>query len=134
RQRTAATARPTLVVCPTSLLGNWAREIERFAPGCAVRRHHGPGRHLEAIEPGEFVLTTYGTLRQDAGQLADVEWGLLAADEAQHAKNPYSNTARALRTITPQARVALTGTPVENNLSELWALLDWTTPGLLGTL
>ncbi len=80
------------------------------------------------------MLTTYGTLRQDTGQLADVEWGLLAADEAQHAKNPYSNTARALRAIAPQARVALTGTPVENNLSELWALLDWTTPGLLGTL
>jgi superfamily II DNA or RNA helicase len=134
RQRTAATARPTLVVCPTSLLGNWEREIERFAPGCAVRRYHGPGRHLDSVAPGEFVLTTYGTLRQDAEQLADAEWGLLAADEAQHAKNPYSHTARALRTIAPQARVALTGTPVENNLSEMWALLDWTTPGLLGTL
>ncbi|HEU5427571.1 MAG TPA: DEAD/DEAH box helicase [Actinocrinis sp.] len=134
RQRTTATARPTLVVCPTSLLGNWEREIERFAPGCAVRRYHGPGRHLDAVGPGEFVLTTYGTLRQDAEQLADAEWGLLTADEAQHAKNPYSHTARALRAIAPQARVALTGTPVENNLSELWALLDWTTPGLLGTL
>ncbi|MGH3416010.1 MAG: DEAD/DEAH box helicase, partial [Actinocrinis sp.] len=134
RQRAAATARPTLVVCPTSLLGNWEREIERFAPGCAVRRFHGPGRHLDDLAAGEFVLTTYGTMRQDAEQLADAEWGLLAADEAQHAKNPYSHTARALRAIGSQARVALTGTPVENNLSELWALLDWTTPGLLGTL
>ena len=134
RQRVAETARPTLVVCPTSLLGNWEREIERFAPGTPVRRYHGPGRHLEEIAPGEFVLTTYGTLRQDSETLASVGWGLLAADEAQHAKNPYSHTARALRRVEPQARVALTGTPVENNLSELWAVLDWTTPGLLGTL
>jgi hypothetical protein len=64
------------------------------------------GRHLDALAPGEFVLTTYGTLRQDAEQLAVAEWGLAAADEAQHAKNPYSHTARALRTVTPQARVA----------------------------
>jgi len=134
RQRTSETARPTLVVCPTSLLGNWEREIERFAPGSPIRRYHGPGRHLDEIKPGEFVLTTYGTLRQDAEALATAGWGLLAADEAQHAKNPYSHTARALRRIDSQARVALTGTPVENNLSELWAVLDWTTPGLLGPL
>ncbi|MBS2966919.1 DEAD/DEAH box helicase, partial [Actinocrinis puniceicyclus] len=134
RQRAAETAHPTLVVCPTSLLGNWEREIERFAPGTPVRRYHGPGRHLDAVAAGEFVLTTYGTLRQDAQMLAATDWGLLAADEAQHAKNPHTDTARALRLITPRARVALTGTPVENNLSELWALLDWTTPGLLGTL
>jgi SNF2 family DNA or RNA helicase len=70
----------------------------------------------------------------DSESLASAGWGLVAADEAQHAKNPYSHTARALRRVESQARVALTGTPVENNLSELWAVLDWTTPGLLGTL
>ena len=136
RQRAADTAHPTLVVCPTSLLGNWEREIERFAPGTPVRRHHGPGRQLGGLAPGEFVLTTYGTLRQDVDDLAAVDWGLLAADEAQHAKNPYSHTARALRGIgaRTRTRVALTGTPVENNLAELWSILDWTTPGLLGTL
>ncbi len=134
RQRSAETARPTLVVCPTSLLGNWEREIERFAPGTPVRRYHGSGRHLDGIRPGEVVLTTYGTLRVDAEPLASAGWGLVAADEAQHAKNPYSHTARALRRVDSQARVALTGTPVENNLSELWAVLDWTTPGLLGNL
>ena len=134
RQRATETACPTLVVCPTSLLGNWEREIGRFAPGTAVRRYHGPGRSLEAVAGDEIVLTTYGTLRQDADILADRGWGLVAADEAQHAKNPYSHTARALRGLGSQARVALTGTPVENNLSELWALLDWTTPGLLGSL
>ncbi|MGF0169224.1 SNF2-related protein [Streptomyces sp. Marseille-Q5077] len=129
RARTA----PTLVVCPASLLGNWQREITRFAPGVPVRRFHGPERTLEDMDGG-FVLTTYGTMRSAATTLAQQTWGMVVADEAQHVKNPYSATAKALRTIPTPARVALTGTPVENNLSELWALLDWTTPGLLGPL
>lgn len=129
RARTA----PTLVVCPASLLGNWQREITRFAPGVPVRRFHGPDRTLEDVDGG-FVLTTYGTMRSTAPTLAQHTWGMVVADEAQHVKNPYSATAKALRTIPTPARVALTGTPVENNLSELWALLDWTTPGLLGPL
>ncbi|MFF7052813.1 DEAD/DEAH box helicase [Streptomyces griseorubiginosus] len=134
RQTDSTSAGPTLVVCPTSLMGNWQREIERFAPGTAVRRFHGPRRDLDNLADGEFVLTTYGTMRLDAPRLADVAWGMVVADEAQHVKNPYSATARELRTINARARVALTGTPVENNLSELWAILDWTTPGLLGRL
>jgi SNF2 family DNA or RNA helicase len=137
RQERAETAGPTLVVCPASLLGNWEREVERFAPGTPVRRFHGPGRDLGGLDEGAgggFVLTTYGTMRRDADLLAGREWGLLVADEAQHVKNPHAATARALRTIPSWGRVALTGTPVENNLSELWSLLDWTTPGLLGTL
>ncbi|WP_327122394.1 SNF2-related protein [Streptomyces sp. NBC_01341] len=128
-----AHAAPTLVVCPASLLGNWHREITRFAPGVPVRRFHGADRTLAGPDGG-FVLTTYGTMRSSAEQLAGHTWGLVVADEAQHVKNPHSSTARALRTIPAPARVALTGTPVENNLSELWALLDWTTPGLLGPL
>ncbi|WP_309094960.1 DEAD/DEAH box helicase [Streptomyces sp.] len=124
---------PTLVVCPASLLGNWQREINRFAPGVPVRRFHGPDRSLSGLAGG-FVLTTYGTMRSAAPALAEQAWGMVVADEAQHVKNPYSATAKALRTIPAPARVALTGTPVENNLSELWALLDWTTPGLLGPL
>ncbi|WP_105969475.1 DEAD/DEAH box helicase [Streptomyces geranii] len=134
RQTDASAAGPTLVVCPTSLMGNWQREIERFAPGVPVRRFHGSRRSLEGLADGEFVLTTYGTMRLDAGRLAEAPWGMVVADEAQHVKNPYSETARELRTIGARARVALTGTPVENNLSELWAILDWTTPGLLGRL
>ncbi|MFF4170414.1 SNF2-related protein [Streptomyces sp. NPDC001744] len=124
---------PTLVVCPASLLGNWQREVEKFAPGVPVRRFHGADRELDGAGGG-FVLTTYGTLRTSAARLAGHEWGMVVADEAQHVKNPFSATARALREISAPARVALTGTPVENNLSELWALLDWTTPGLLGPL
>ncbi|MFE2597466.1 DEAD/DEAH box helicase [Streptomyces sp. NPDC059396] len=134
RQTDASAAGPTLVVCPASLMGNWQREIERFAPGTPVRRFHGATRGLEALADGEFVLTTYGTMRLDAAGLADTDWGMVVADEAQHIKNPYSATAKALRTIGARARVALSGTPVENNLSELWAILDWTTPGLLGRL
>ncbi|MBC7268151.1 MAG: DEAD/DEAH box helicase, partial [Streptomyces sp.] len=134
RQTDPASAGPTLVICPTSLMGNWQREIEKFAPGTPVRRFHGSRRDLDALADGEFVLTTYGTMRLDARRLAEVGWGLVVADEAQHVKNPYSSTARELRSIGARARVALTGTPVENSLSELWAILDWTTPGLLGRL
>ncbi|WP_329342989.1 DEAD/DEAH box helicase [Streptomyces sp. NBC_01352] len=134
RQTDAESAGPTLVVCPTSLMGNWQREIEKFAPGTPVRRFHGSRRSLDDLADGEFVLTTYGTMRLDARRLGEVPWGMVVADEAQHVKNPYSATARELRSIGARARVALTGTPVENNLSELWAILDWTTPGLLGRL
>ncbi|MDW5325798.1 DEAD/DEAH box helicase [Plantactinospora sp. KLBMP9567] len=133
RQVDPATAGPTLVVCPASLLGNWEREIGRFAPGTPVRRFHGGRRSLDALTDG-FLLTTYGTMRSDVDRLAAVRWGLVVADEAQHVKNRASGTARALRRIPAAARVALTGTPVENNLTELWAILDWTTPGLLGPL
>jgi superfamily II DNA or RNA helicase len=123
---------PTLVVCPASLLGNWEAEIARFAPGVPVRRFHGGGRSLAALTSG-FVLTTYGTMRVSVEELSTVEWGLVVADEAQHVKNSRRSTAKALRAIPHGARVALTGTPVENNLTELWAILDWATPGLLGS-
>lgn len=124
--------KPTLVVCPASLLGNWEAEIRRFAPGVRVRRHHGSARDLEGVTDG-FVLTTYGTMRNDAELLAEVPWDLVVADEAQHVKNSRSSAARALRTIPSTARVALTGTPVENDLTELWSILDWAIPGLLGS-
>ncbi len=126
--------RPILVICPVSVVGNWAREAERFTPSVPVRRYHGPDRSLVDLEPGALVLTTYGVVRRDAGALGAVEWGLVAADEAQAVKNPLSRTARALRRLPAAARFALTGTPVENRLTDLWALLDWTTPGLLGPL
>jgi SNF2-related domain/SNF2 Helicase protein/Helicase conserved C-terminal domain len=125
---------PTLVVCPTSLLGNWERELARFAPDVPVRRYHGGDRHLEELAADEVVLVTYGVVRRDRAVLAEVGWGLVVADEVQHAKNPLSRTARELRAIPAPARVALTGTPVENRLTELWSILDWTTPGLLGPL
>ena len=134
RQDDGTTAGPALVVCPASLMANWAAEIARFAPEAAVRRFHGPGRSLDGIDKNEFVLTTYATMRRDAEALAGIDWGLVCADEVQHAKNPASATMKCLRAIDSGARIALTGTPVENNLTDLWAILDWTTPGVLGSL
>jgi SNF2 family DNA or RNA helicase len=132
--RRAAHKGPTLVVCPASLLGTWQREVGRFAPDVPVRRFHGGGRHLHDLAPDEVVLTTYGVALRDTEALADVRWGLVVADEAQHAKNPLSRTARHLRELKAPARVALTGTPVENRLSDLWSIMDWASPGLLGHL
>ena len=130
----------TLVICPTSLLANWQREAERFLPGVSVVRHHGPGRDVQALvldkipAAGRIVLTTYGVVRSDAEALAELEWDLVIADEAQFAKNPRSRTAKALRQIPSTARISLSGTPVENRLSELWSILDWSVPGLLPPL
>lgn len=131
---------PTLVVCPASVLGTWEHEIHRFAPATPVHRYHGPGRVLADLTEDHtgtdagFVLTTYATMRTDAPALGAHPWGMVVADEAQHVKNPSSSTAQALRAIPAPAKVALTGTPVENNLTELWSILDWATPGLLGPL
>jgi superfamily II DNA or RNA helicase len=127
-------AGPTLVVCPTSLLGTWERELHRFAPAVAVRRYHGGERHLEGVAVDEVVLVTYGVVLRDVEELRAVDWGLLIADEAQQVKNPQAQVARRLRMIPAAARIALTGTPVENRLMDLWAILDWTTPGLLGPM
>ena len=125
---------PTLVVCPATLMSNWEREAAKFTPGVPVHRYHGGDRTLDPATDDGIVVCTYGIARRDADQLAAVPWGLVVADEAQAIKNPLSRTARAMRTLRAGARFALTGTPVENRLSDLWALLDWTTPGLLGNL
>ena len=134
RSHGAASDGPTLVVCPASVVSNWHREVERFAPTIVVRQYVGTDRSLDGLGPDEVVVTTYGLARRDLDALSDVEWGLVVADEAQHIKNPNSSTAKALRRLPSRARLALTGTPVENRLTELWALLDWTTPGLLGSV
>ncbi|WP_442815239.1 DEAD/DEAH box helicase [Streptomyces sp. NBC_01298] len=132
-QESAATAGPTLVVCPATMLGAWEREIARFAPTVPVRRFHGPARSLELLPADAIVLTTYATLRRSTDRLTYTPWSLLAADEAQAVKNALSGAAGALREIDSRSRVALTGTPMENSLADLWALLDWATSGLLGT-
>ncbi|WP_052412516.1 DEAD/DEAH box helicase [Streptomyces mutabilis] len=125
---------PTLVICPASLVTTWCREAARFTPGLNVHAYHGTSRTLNEVTDTTVVVTTYGVLRRDTARLAGRTWSLVIADEAQHAKNPVSATARQLRALPSTTRLALTGTPVENNLSELWALLDWTNPGLFGTL
>ncbi len=106
----------------------------RFAPGVPVRRYHGPDRRLGDLASNEIVLATYGVARRDRHKLSAAGFGLMVADEAQHAKNPHSDTAKAIRAVDCRVRIALSGTPVENQLSELWSILDWATPGLLGPL
>ena len=126
--------RPHLVVCPTSVVGNWERELARFAPYLPVIRHHGPGRPaaIEEFKPGAVTVTSYGLLRRDAALLTAVDWDVVALDEAQQIKNQAAQTARLARQLPARARVALTGTPVENRLSELWSIMDFANPGLLG--
>ncbi|MEZ5379998.1 MAG: DEAD/DEAH box helicase [Acidimicrobiales bacterium] len=129
--------KPMLVICPASVVGNWERETKRFAPGVRVIRYHGATRTLpdDGVRPSDVVLTTYGVARRDRVLLADTDWGIVITDEAQAIKNPNSHTARAMRAIgRTSTRIALTGTPVQNQLTDLWAILDWTTPGLLGPL
>jgi SNF2 family DNA or RNA helicase len=125
--------RPALLVCPTSVLGNWAREVARFAPSLPVAAYYGAGREAR-FPAGGLVLTSYGVLRRDAGALAAVDWSAVVLDEAQNIKNPASATARAARALRASARVAMTGTPIENRLSELWSIFEFTNPRLLGPL
>jgi hypothetical protein len=126
-------AGPHLVVCPTSVVGNWEREIERFAPGVAVTRFHGPDRPdtLEGVTG--VVVTSYGVVRRDTDPLAAVRWDVVTLDEAQHVKNPTTAGARAVRRLEAEQVVVLTGTPLENRLAELWSVLDVTNRGLLGS-
>jgi SNF2 family DNA or RNA helicase len=121
---------PTLIVCPLSVLGNWRREIERFTPSLKVSLHHGAARTPHPAT--DLVLTTYQVAARDAEVLAAVEWDRIVLDEAQHVKNATGVTARALRRIPARHRVALTGTPVENRLTELWSIADFLNPGILG--
>jgi len=129
---------PTLLVCPMSLVGNWQREAERFMPGLRVHVHHGAGRLsgaelAAALEAADLVITTYGLAARDVTALAGVGWRRVVCDEAQNIKNSSTRQAQAVRAIPAAARVALTGTPVENHLAELWSIMEFTNPGLLGS-
>ncbi|MBW2267921.1 MAG: DEAD/DEAH box helicase [Deltaproteobacteria bacterium] len=120
----------TLVVCPTSVLPNWAAETARFRPALRVSTYHGPNRALDPA--ADVTLTTYALLRLDADALTAVTWDSVVLDEAQNVKNPESQAARAAHSLRAGFRVALTGTPIENRLDELWSQLHFTNPGLLG--
>ena len=119
----------TLVVAPTSVLHGWMREIERFRPELSFSIYHGPSRELEPNV--DITITSYALLRQDAAKISDVEWDCVVLDEAQTIKNPESQIARAAHGLVAKARFALTGTPVENRLDELWSQFHFLNPGLL---
>ena len=121
-----------LIVCPTSVLGNWQRELRRFAPGLNTARFHGADRPEDLESFRGVVLTSYGMLRREPDVFASVDWDVVTVDEAQHVKNPVTAGAKAVRRLRAAQRVALTGTPLENRLLDLWALMDLVNPGLLG--
>jgi SNF2 family DNA or RNA helicase len=123
---------PALLICPLSVLGNWQREAARFAPSLNVTVLHGSDRPAPASLAGaDVVLTTYTTATLDADELAAVDWDRIVLDEAQHVKNAASAVAKAVRRLPARSRIALTGTPVENRLAELWSIMDFLNPGVL---
>jgi SNF2 family DNA or RNA helicase len=126
---------PTLLICPMSVVGNWQREAERFTPGLSAHVHHG-GNRLggDDLARHDFVITTYALAARDIDVLSTVEWDRVVLDEAQNIKNSASIQSHAVRALPARHRVALTGTPVENRLAELWSIMDFVNPGMLGSL
>ena len=126
-----------LVIAPPAVVGNWASEAKNFVPDLKVLVHHGASRAKgpalgAAIRKADVVITTYGTAVRDMDQLSELQWGKVVIDEAQAIKNPAAETSRELRRLKAHTRIALTGTPIENGLGDLWAIMDWANPGLLG--
>ncbi len=131
---------PAIVICPTSVLGNWQKELARFAPTLQVYTHYGANRvkeeaFLEMIvrERPHIILSTYGTISQDAEFLQAIPWSTVVLDEAQNIKNMQTLQSRSIRKLKGEHHIALTGTPVENRLSELWAIFDFMHKGYLGS-
>jgi SNF2-related domain/Helicase conserved C-terminal domain/Bacterial SNF2 helicase associated/SWIM zinc finger len=126
---------PSLVVAPTSVLANWKREAERFTPGLAVTLWHGHDRHTrgETFADVDIVLTSYALVRRDLEELSKTRWRYVVLDEAQNIKNAGSATAQACKALPAEHRLALTGTPLENRLGELWSIFDFLMPGFLGS-
>jgi len=124
-----------LVVCPSSLVFNWAREAERFLPGRRVVRIEGPGREARfaEMEQADLVITSYSLLRRDAGRYEGCPFETVILDEAQHIKNPDTQNARAAHRIEAKRRFALSGTPIENSVRDLWSLMQFLMPGYLGS-
>jgi len=138
------TTGPHLLVCPTSLLQNWKMETSRFAPDIGIYVHHGATRNgvggektsplQQALQSHDMILTTYATLVRDAEELSSITWDAVIADEAQNIKNIETKQSLALRGLQGTHRLALTGTPVENRLEELWSIFQFIQPGYLGSL
>jgi SNF2 family DNA or RNA helicase len=136
-QHRAESESPALLLCPTSVLGNWQKELARFAPELNVMLHYGKGRQsgdelAKTLDATDIVITSYATALLDQETLQGVEWSSLCLDEAQNIKNAQNKQSAAVRTFKARHRIALTGTPIENRLSELWSIYDFLNPGYLG--
>ena len=127
---------PSLVVAPLSLLENWKREINKFAPDLSVQIHHGPkrtGRYKDLL-PYDVIVTSYGAAVSDLSLFTMINWDLLVLDEAQNIKTPDTTRTKTIKLIPHRSSIAVTGTPFENHMTDLWSLIDFTIPGCLGTL
>lgn len=130
---------PSLLICPTSVLGNWQKELRRFAPSLNVRLHYGPNRHkgerfASWAGNADLVLTSYNLAHLDEEELRSVTWDSICLDEAQNIKNAHTKQSSSIRRLEGGHRMALTGTPIENRLTELWSIFDFLNPGYLGSL
>jgi SNF2-related domain/SNF2 Helicase protein/Helicase conserved C-terminal domain len=133
-----AGAGPSLLICPMSLVGNWQHEAARFTPGLRVHVHHGKERARgkqfgQAVAAADLVVTTYALAARDAAELRKITWRRVVVDEAQAIKNAATKQASAIRSLPAATRIAVTGTPVENRLADLWSILEFANPGLLGS-
>jgi SNF2 family DNA or RNA helicase len=138
RKNTKHTVSPTLLICPMSIVGNWQRELQRFAPSLKVMVHHGLERlsgetFIEQAQQHDIVITTYSLTWRDREHLGAVNWGNVVLDEAQNIKNESARQTQAIKSLQANYRIALTGTPVENRLSELWSIMEFLNPGYLGS-
>jgi SNF2 family DNA or RNA helicase len=124
---------PSLVVCPTTLIGNWEKECARFAPSLAVSIYQGHERRLE-LKQVDVILTSFGIFRRDLAKFSEKSWAFLIVDEAQNIKNSETAQTKAIKSLKAKHRIVMTGTPVENRLTELWNLFDFINPGYLGNL
>lgn len=139
KEREVGANGPSLLICPTSVIGNWEKEIARFAPSLRTVLHYGgkrpKGEELEeAVRDADLVITSYSLAQLDEEELARVHWNALCLDEAQNIKNVYTKQSGAIRRLESRHRIALTGTPMENRLTELWSIYDFVNPGYLGSL
>ena len=124
--------KPVLVVCPTTLMGNWMKELQMFAPSLKATTYHGGERKLDTNF--DIIMTTYAIMRIDVEELKKQEWAMLIVDEAQNIKNPDTAQTVSIKSLKSPIKIAMTGTPVENRLTELWSIFDFINPGYLGTL
>ena len=123
---------PVLVICPTTLMGNWMKELQMFAPTLKVTTYHGLDRVLDT--KSDVILTTYAIMRIDVEEMKKQTWGMIVVDEAQNIKNPDTAQTLAIKTLKSDIKIAMTGTPVENRLTELWSIFDFINKGYLGSL